>query len=196
MYEKTRTQVQEPALVGTRAALEGRYRGRRSLKALAALALAASFVGVAVPATAADLPAENRVYVGCTFDIVKLRNALTIDAVNKFTNSRIEASYIVIYVRVNPSDGQQLANTSPAKFTGPVICNNSATDVTVPTSNTTPIPNPTDHGTADSIDIKGSDETMEIQYQLITNQVRGRIEKRVCISAGPNVDCFFVQPKP
>jgi len=194
MCEKIRTQVQEPALVGRRATLEARYSGRRSLKALAALALAAFFVGVALPATAADPPTANRVFVGCTFNLTALRDALTLtNTQNKFAGE-IEASYIVIYVRDNPSDGQQLAGT-PVTFTGPVGCSNEATDTIVPTSTTAPIPNSTNHPGADSIDILGSDETMEIQYQLLTGGVKGDIEKRACISAGPNVDCFFIQPK-
>ncbi|HET7237780.1 MAG TPA: hypothetical protein VFI76_02060 [Terrimicrobiaceae bacterium] len=202
MCEKIRTQ--EPALARKRAAFEARYSGRRSLRALAALTLAAFFVGIASSAIAAtDPPTVNRVFLGCTFKLADLRSALTLtNTQNKFafSGTDIEASYIVIYVRANPSDGQKLATptTPPFAFTGPVVCNNVDTDTIAPTSDTVPIPNPTNHGTATSIDILGSDETMEIQYQLLTAPpnppTKGNIEKRVCMSAGPNVDCFFVQP--
>jgi hypothetical protein len=199
MCETIRTQ--EPALARRKAAPKTRYSGRRSLRALAALTLAAFFVGIASPAIAAtDPPTVNRVFLGCTFNLATLRSALTLtNTQNKFAGD-IEASYIVIYVRANPSDGQKLGTptTPPFAFTGPVVCSNGQSDTIVPTSDTVPIPNPNNHGTATSIDILGSDETMEIQYQLLTSPpnppTKGNIEKRVCMSAGPNVDCFFVQP--
>jgi hypothetical protein len=205
MCKKTPTLVRAPAIERRRVTFGPHYSGERLLKAVAALALAALFIAMAGPAIAdpAGTPTPNRVFFNCTFTIAGLRDALTISTGNKtkFFVDQIEASYIIVYVRANPNNGQRLDGT-PATFTGPVVCTNfPSTDNIFQTPDTSPIPNATNHPGVESVDILASDETTDIQYlpRLAPDGVlkpKEKAEKRLCLTAGPNVDCFFIQPQP
>ena len=200
MCKKTPTLMRAPAMKRRRVARGHHYSGGGLLKAVAALA--AVFIAMAPPAIAnpAGTPTANRVFFNCTFTTAGLRNALQISTANKnkLFLDQIEASYIIVYVRANPNNGQRLDGTT-ATYTGPVLCTNfgspTATDNIFQTPDTRAIPNQIDHPDVESIDILASEETTDIQY--LPNLVGGGqkpIEKRVCITAGPNVDCFFIQP--
>jgi hypothetical protein len=107
----------------------------------------------------------------------------------------VQASYILIYVRQNPNDGQRLDGTPPT-FTGPVLCINSDTESIDQTTETTAIPNSTNHPGVTSVDILGTEEALHLRYELNPPPgPGGDIEKRVCHTAATNTDCFFIQPK-
>jgi hypothetical protein len=205
MCKKTPTLVRAPAIERRRPTFGPHYSGQSLLKAVAALALAASFIAMAPPAMAdpAGSPTANRVFYDCKFTINDLRTALKIDQgdKNSFFTNLLEASYVIVYVRANPNNGQRLDGTTPT-YTGPVVCTNfPSTDNIFQTPDTSPIPNPTNHPGVESVDILANDLTTDIQYlpRLAPNGVLKPVEKtekRVCISAGPHVDCFFIQPNP
>jgi len=131
----------------------------------------------------------DHVFANCTFTISGLQAALTISDPDLST-ATLEASYILIYVRTNPNDGQQIGITST--YTGPVLCHNSASESVVPTTEATSIPNTTNHGSATSVDILDSEEAFHLRYHL--NGGSGATEKRVCHTVAGNTDCFFIQP--
>jgi hypothetical protein len=167
-------------------------------QSLATLAIAASVAGVWFQAVAAPpgAPQANRIFANCTFTTADLQSILNIpnSSLNKFATNQIQASYILIYVRQNRNDGQQLDGT-PATFTGPVLCINADSEVIDQTTETTAIPNSTNHPGTTSVDILGTEEAFHLQYQLNPPAVGGDIEKRVCHTAATNTDCFFIQPK-
>jgi hypothetical protein len=172
-------------------------RFTKPLRLLAMLATAGSVVGISLQATAAPsgTPQANRIFFNCTFTTAGLRSILTIpqNALNALAGKQVQASYIIIYVRQSPNDGQRLGTTS--SYTGPILCTNSDTEDVVQTTETTAIPNPTNHPGAASVDILGIEEALHLQYQLNLTSGPGDIEKRVCHTAAANTDCFFIQPK-
>ena len=126
-----------------------------------------------------------------------LRSALDIPnaSLTKLFGDNIQASYVVIYVRTNPNDGQRMDGT-PATYTGPVLCTNEATDNIFATTEATQIPNATNQPNAASVDILGAEESLHLQYRPnLQGGGTGPIEKRVCHTAAGNTDCFFIQPR-
>jgi hypothetical protein len=179
----------------------GRSRGQnacrvfspaKTLSALAAVGLVCTISGqpMAAPPGA---PVADRVFAGCTFTTADLQLLLNIpnSSLNKFVGDAIQGSYILIYVRANPNDGQPL---DAGGFTGPVLCINSDTETIDQTTETTPIPNSTNHPGVTSVDIRGAETAFHLQYEL--NPTPGDIEKRVCHSVAGNTDCYFIQPGP
>ena len=139
-------------------------------------------------------PKANRVFFECTFTTINIQNALTISNSNKnkLAGGQVQASYILIYVRGNPNDGQRLAGTTPA-YTGPVLCVNSDTEAPpAQTTEGTPIPNSINQPLTKSVDILGGEEALHLQYK---RNPGGVIEKRVCHTVAGITDCFFIQPR-
>jgi hypothetical protein len=156
------------------------------VQSLVMLAAAALLSGVSLPAMAQQ---ANHVFANCTFTTAALQSALKIP-LSGFVNNQLQASYIVIYTRTNPNDGQPLK--SPAgSFSGPILCVNSTESATATTENT-PIPNATNQPGTTSVDILGAEEAFHLQYQ---RNPGGVIEKRVCHTVAGITDCFFVQAK-
>jgi hypothetical protein len=137
----------------------------------------------------------DHIFSGCTFTTSSIRGALTITDPDLST-ATLEASYILIYVRANPNDGQQIGATTT--YTGPVLCINAGTDSIAETTETTQIPNSSDHPGAVSVDVLGTEEALHLQYLLNfpggPGDPPGDVEKRVCHTVAGNTDCFFIQP--
>jgi hypothetical protein len=159
-------------------------------RSLAMLAAAGLVSCVSLPAMAQQ---ANRVFANCTFTTATLQSILNIP-LSGFVNNQLQASYIVIYTRTNPNDGQPLK--SPAgTFSGPILCVNAtanAAEIAVPTTENTPIPNATNQPGTTSVDILGAEEAFHLQYR---RNPGGVIEKRVCHTVAGITDCFFIQPK-
>jgi hypothetical protein len=157
---------------------------------------AVGFVSGVLPRTAAAAE-PNHVFTSCTFTTTSLRAALTITDAD-LSAATLEASYILIYVRANPNDGQKIGTTT--SFTGPVLCINEDTESIVETTESTQIPNSNDHPGAVSVDILGTEEALHLQYLLNFSggpgDPPGDVEKRVCHTVAGNTDCFFIQPLP
>lgn len=167
----------------------------RSAGALTALA-AVSVCGLWLQAMAAPpgAPVKDRIFAGCTFTTAGLRAALNIpnSFKNSFVGDQLQASYILVYVRQNPNDGQPLDGT-PTTYTGPVLCINSDTETIDQTTETTPIPNSINHSGVASVNLRGAESAFHLQYELAPTP--GDIEKRVCHTVAGNTDCFFIQPQ-
>lgn len=170
----------------------GPSRSAGSLTALAAVLVC----GVSLQAMAAPpgSPMKDRIFANCTFTTAGLRSILNVPNSNlvQFVDGQLQASYILIYVRQNPNDGQALDGTPPA-YTGPVLCINSDTETIDQTTETTPIPNETNHPGVASVNIRGGETAFHLQYELTPTP--GDIEKRVCHNVAGNTDCFFIQPQ-
>lgn len=167
-----------------------RRGGPRLASLLAALAASGWLAGASHPALAA--PQQDRVFKDCTFNLGLLQAALTISGGDKnaLVSNNIEASYILIYVRPNPSDGQAL---DAGGFTGPVLCANGATDSIEQTTETTPLPVQPD---ATSVDVLGGEQAFHLRYEVNGGASDGQTEKRVCHTTDAGVvDCFLVQPQ-
>jgi hypothetical protein len=163
----------------------------RPVRPLAMLATAGLLSGFSLQAMAAP-PPPNRIFFDCTFTTTGLQTFLGPGInVNQFVGGTVRASYILIYVRENPNDGQAIKNPpgAPPTFTGPILCRNSDNTNVVPTTQTTPIPG----APGTTVDILGAEEALHLQYRRNADNV---IEKRVCHTVAGNVDCFLIQPKP
>src|SRR5262245_55582726 len=80
----------------------------RSLAMLPAIGLVSGVAPQAATAAEAD-----HIFSVCTFTTSSIRSALTItDPDLDLSTSTLEASYILIYVRANPNDGQQIGTTA------------------------------------------------------------------------------------
>lgn len=154
------------------------------------LLFAGLFVGLSQQAQA-DPPTANRIFFDCTFTTGSadtfgtLNSALSIAQadLSKLQGNEIQASYILIYVRENPNDGQDLKTST--SFTGPILCTNADTDDIVKTTEGTPISGP--------VDIVGAEEASHLQYRP-TGGVVADTEKRVCHTVASNTDCFLIRP--
>jgi hypothetical protein len=141
---------------------------------------------------AAD-PIANQIYSNCTFTISDLDDLEIedIDNTDLLNNGVLEASYIIIYVRENPNDGQEIFELvgevleTTNTFTGPILCTNSDTDIATPTTEADLIP-----PSAGTVDILGAEEASHLQYEPAT----GVPEKRVCHTVAGNTDCFLIKP--
>jgi hypothetical protein len=161
------------------------------------LLLVGSIAGLSLPARA-DPPTANRVFANCTFttgspdSFGTLNSALSISSTDLglLEGDQVQASYIIIYVRANPNDGQDLKN-SPS-FTGPILCTNADTDVASPTTEATPIP----PLAGDTVNILGAEEASHLQYEFNLVEGVSDPEKRVCHTVAGNTDCFLIQPQP
>ena len=163
-----------------------RHRLAGPARSLAVLAVAGLLSCVSLPAMAQQ---ANHVFSNCTFTTAALQSILKIP-LSGFVNNQLQASYIVIYTRTNPNDGQPLK--SPAgSFSGPILCV-SSTETATPTTENTPIPNATNQPGTTSVDILGAEEAFHLQYQ---RNPGGVIEKRVCHTVAGITDCFFIQAK-
>jgi hypothetical protein len=138
-------------------------------------------------------PTANRVYFNCTFSTDPasltgdIRDALNIPGLNKFVGNNIQVSYIIIYVRENPNDGQAL-KTPANSFTGPVLCTNSDTNDVIKTTEGTAIPGP--------VDITSAEESSHLQFKPTSSTNPADKDKRVCHTVASNTDCFLIQSKP
>jgi len=173
---------------------QGSGRYTRPTRLLAALAAGGLLFGASAQSLAAPpgAPVADRVFAECTFTTADLQLLTNVpnSSLNKFVGSELQGSYILIYVRGNPNDGQAL---SAGGFTGPVMCINSDTETIDQTAENTAIPNPTNHPGVASVDVRGAESAFHLQYEL--NPTPGDIEKRVCHTVAGNTDCFFVQPQ-
>jgi hypothetical protein len=113
-------------------------------------------------------------------------------ALNALAGQQVRPSYIIIYNRQNPNEGQQIGTTST--YTGPILCINADTENVVATSEATLIPNSTNQPGATSVDILGAEESLHLQYRSVLAAGPGNTEKRVCHTIAGNTDCFFIQP--
>jgi hypothetical protein len=153
------------------------------------------FAGLLVlfPSLAQADPTADRIFSECTFTTGAattrgtLNSALHISPqdLNLLQGGEVQASYILIYVRENPNDGQDL-KSSPS-FTGPILCINEDTVDIVETTEGTEIPGP--------IDILGAEEASHLQYRPTGGTVADT-EKRVCHTVASNTYCFNIQPQP
>ena len=137
----------------------------------------------------AGSPTANDVFYNCTFTTEDLNAALTISQANLdlLASGQIEASYIIIYVRENPNDGQLRTGTTPS-FTGPVLCTNvDNADITQ-----------TDEGTAIAgpVDVLGAEEVSHLQVRSSSSTDPDDTEKRVCHTVASKTQCFLIQLKP
>lgn len=168
-------------------------RSRRWPRVLTLL-FASLTAGLSLPARAE--PAANTVFSDCTFTTGSHTTRGTLNSVlninqtdlNKLAGGEIQASYILIYVRQNPNDGQDLASST--LFTGPILCRNLDTAVT-PTTENTLIPDPT---LADSVNILDAEEVSHLRYEPNIGNVVGAAEKRVCHTVASNTNCFIIRP--
>jgi hypothetical protein len=157
--------------------------------------LCAALVG-GVPSKAeaepAGSPTVNEIFYNCTFTTSSLNFALTIDQPNLdlLTTNQIEASYIIIYVRQNRNDGQELDGSTPTTplFTGPVLCtNDDNTDITETTEGTA-IPGP--------VNVLGAEEVSHLQVQPFSSTNLNDRDKRVCHTVASITECFLIEFKP
>ena len=146
------------------------------------LLLAGSIAGISSRAQAAP-PPPNRVVTGCTFTTANLQAALNIQNLNSLNGGNLQASYIIIYVRQNPNEGQRIGTTG-SSYTGPILCTNT-TDAISPTAEGTVISGP--------VDILGAEEVSHIQYRANTSIDPNDNKKRVCHTVASNTDCFTIQ---
>src|SRR5262245_44138762 len=134
---------------------------------MAAMTIMAACFAHQSPAVAdpSGTPTANRIFYDCTFRLADLRSSLNIPnaSLTKFFGDNIQASYIVIYVRANPNDGQRMDGT-PAPYTGPILCTNEATENIFATTEATQIPNAARQPNATSVDILGGEEALHLQY--------------------------------
>lgn len=162
-----------------------------SRPAVLILLFAGLFVGLSQQAQSD--PTANRVFFECTFTTGSsttfgtLNSALNISQqdLNQLQGSQIQASYILIYVRENPNDGQDLKNST--SFTGPILCANADTVDITQTTEGTAITGP--------VDIVGAEEAAHLQFRP-TGGVPADTEKRVCHTVASITDCFLIQPQP
>jgi hypothetical protein len=139
----------------------------------------------------ADPPAANHVFTGCTFTTGLNTTAGTLNSVLNISDAdrtmlngdQVQASYIVIYVRQNPNDGQRLDGAT-ATYTGPIICRN-ATDTISATNEGAVIPGP--------VDIKGAEEASHLKHRLTGSADPNDNKNRVCHTVASNTDCFTIE---
>jgi hypothetical protein len=168
------------------------FKALRSKWWILGLLCAALVGGVPTKAEAepAGSPTANKIFYNCTFDIELLNDALTGIApadLLLFNSDRIEASYLIIYVRQNTNDGQQLDGTTPT-FTGPVLCTNAAdTDINVTTEGTA-IPGP--------LNVLGAEEVSHLQVQPFGSTNSNDKDKRVCHTVASSTECFLIEFEP
>lgn len=165
-----------------------RWAGRLGILGLLCAGLIAGVPSKA-EAQPAGSPTANDVFYNCTFTTEDLNAALTISQANLdlLASGQIEASYIIIYVRENPNDGQLRTGTTPS-FTGPVLCTNVDTaDITQ-----------TDEGTAIAgpVDVLGAEEVSHLQVRSSSSTDPDDTEKRVCHTVASKTQCFLIQLKP
>jgi hypothetical protein len=140
-----------------------------------------------VEAEPAGSPTANEIFYNCTFDIDLLNDALTgIDPAQLLllASGRIEASYIVIYVRQNANDGQQLAGETPT-FTGPVLCTNAATDDISKVNE--------GDGIAGPVNVLGAEEVSHLQVRSTSSSADNDKKKRVCHTVASSTECFLIE---
>jgi hypothetical protein len=138
-------------------------------------------------------PTANRIFFECTFTTGSSTTAGTLNSalhissqdLSLLQNNQVQASYILIYVRENPNDGQDLRN-SPS-FTGPILCTNENTVDIVETTEGTEILGP--------VDILGAEEASHLQYRPTGGTVADT-EKRVCHTVASSTYCFNIHPQP
>src|SRR6185436_9494451 len=122
-------------------------------------------------------------------------NAALVDGIDPlhlpmFATGQIEASYIIIYVRQNRNDGQELNGSTPTTplFTGPVLCTNADdTDITETTEGTA-IPGP--------VNVLGAEEVSHLQVQPFNSTNLNDRDKRVCHTVASSTECFLIEFKP
>ena len=143
-------------------------------------------------------PVANQIYSNCTFTDADLGDLEIADRASEPPTLpggqlKLHASYIIIYVRENPNDGQEifeLVGETPEPtntFTGPILCTNLDTDVATPTTENELIP------PSGTVDILGAEEASHLQYEATGG---GDPEKRVCHTVAGNTDCFLIKPNP
>jgi|SRR5689334_21859959 len=164
-----------------------RWVGRSVALLLLSIGLSA---GLLSPARAA--PPPNHVLSNCTFTTntvegTNLQDALNIPDLSTLNGGQLEASYIIIYVRQNPNNGQRIGTTG-SSYTGPILCTNANTDEAVPTTEGAAIPG--------SIDILGAEESSHIQIQPHGSTDVNQRQKRVCHTVASNTDCFLIESFP
>ena len=157
--------------------------------------LCAVFVGGVpskVEAQPAGSPTANEIFYNCTFTTDDLNAALAISSTNLdlLTTNQIEASYIIIYVRQNRNDGQELDGSTPTTplFTGPVLCTNDDNTEITETTEGTAITGP--------VNVLGAEEVSHLQVQPSTSTNPNDKDKRVCHTVASTTECFFIEFKP
>jgi hypothetical protein len=151
-------------------------------------------------------PVANQIYSNCTFTDADLGDLEIADRAPEPPlpplpggQLKLHASYIIIYVRENPNDGQEIwipggegGLVPTGTFTGAILCTNDDTDIATSVNENTLIP---DTGPDDTVDILGAEEASHLQY-VLTDGAMEDTEKRVCHTVAGNTDCFSIKPKP
>ena len=152
-------------------------------------------------------PIANQIYSDCTFTDADLADLQIPDVDSGLLTGGVEvplhASYIIIYVRENPSDGQEIFEEVEGEFettntfTGPILCINRDTEVATPTTENELIPpqGPEPPDPPLTVNILGGEEASHLQYVPTDGDVDDT-EKRVCHTVAGNTDCFLIKPKP
>jgi hypothetical protein len=148
-------------------------------------------------------PVANQIYSNCTFTDADLMD-LDIDDVTSglLNGGHLRASYIIIYVRETPNDGQEIFKEivppppeppffeTTNTFTGPILCTNFDSDIATSATEADLIPD-----SSGTVDILGAEEASHLQY-VLTDGAMEDTEKRVCHTVAGNTDCFSIKPKP
>ena len=182
----------ETPTTASRSSEGGHSYARLSTRTVSFVVLLAGLLA-GLPSPAQADPTADRIFSECTFTTGAsttkgtLNSALHISSqdLNLLQGGQVQASYILIYVRENPNDGQDLQG-SPS-FTGPILCTNEDTVDAVETTEGTEITGP--------IDIVGAEEASHLQYRP-TGGTMADTEKRVCHTVASNTYCFNIQPQP
>ena len=168
-------------------------RLQRVSRSFALMLLLAGTIAGGLSSHARAEPQANHVLSACTFSTnavegTNLQDALSIPDLANLNGGQLQVSYIIIYVRQNPNNGQLIGPppASPSSsYTGPILCTNVDTDEAIPTAEGTAIPG--------SIDILGAEESSHIQIQPHGSTDPNQRQKRVCHTVASNTDCFTIQ---
>jgi hypothetical protein len=158
-------------------------------------------VGAASQAGAepAGVPTKDEIFYNCTFTAAGLESALNIDTSNLNVPDEIEAighlraSYIIIYVRQTPNDGQEIGTVGSGDFTGPVLCTNSEEDDINQTNEGAAI-----GSTLAPINIVGAEEASHLQVEPASSvdPTHDDRTKRVCHTVASKTECFLITKLP
>jgi hypothetical protein len=179
--------------IALRAKLAGNgSRGRLSVLALLCGGLLFGVSSLAGAEPAGD-PTKDEIFYNCKFTEAGLESVLDIDTSNLNVPSiegsgHLRASYILIYVRQNPNDGQEIGTVGSGNFTGPVLCTNSDEDDI----------NQTNEGAAlSNVNILGAEEASHLQLEPSTGTpTPNDTTKRVCHTVASKTECFLITKLP
>jgi hypothetical protein len=177
--------------------LRAKHAGKGSRGRLPILALLCGglLLGISSQASAGPdgVPTKDEIFYNCTFTAADLEGALTIDTSNLNVPTiegagHLRASYILIYVRQTPNDGQEIGTVGSGNFTGPVLCTNSEEDDINQTNEGVALPN---------VNILGAEEASHLQLEPSTGTpTPNDTTKRVCHTVASKTECFLITKLP